>query len=114
MIQRLKPVKHIVHKHSRSNAPIVHQYERGSRKPTKESTSRLTGKRLGAVTDDKSHGGFEVTIKYDVSPQSSGVIKAPNYREGLSRGLEELAYTYPRQITLRKMEPWTEKVSKGR
>lgn len=111
MIHRKSPSEHIVHRHLRNHRP-VRQYHRGEGEAPVE-TPRLNGKKITGKSDDTSHGGFTVLLKYDLGGTKSGVVKGDTYRTGLSYGLG-LADDLVSQITLRKMEPWTMKVSKGR
>ena len=81
----------------------MRQYHRGNGEPIVE-THKLSGKRFAAVSDNKSHGGFDVRIRYADGQNVSGVVKGQNYRVGLKHGIG-IAKKQIASITLRKMEP---------
>lgn len=108
MIHRTKPIKHKVKQHHREDGGVfVHSYQRGS--GVRKETPKLVGMRTTGKPDDTSHGGFEIKIRYADSGGKVGVVRGETYKVGLSRGLG-LADRQVRQITLRKMEPWSTEV----
>ena len=103
---RKPPIEHVVHSHIRETPKgfktSVRKYHRGKGKP---ETPRL----FGHKDDSKSHGGFDVTLRYEDNTSERGVVKSPDYLSALPKSLG-FAKKEVRSITLRKMEPWTAEV----
>jgi hypothetical protein len=103
--KRKTPIEHTVHTHTRKTGRRVDKYQRGEDVEPILETPNIFSKK----NDPKSHGGFDIRLKYADGSSKSGVVSSADYRTALPKAIK-LAEKQVRSVTLRKMEPWTREV----